>query len=1084
MAKNKLNKLIRQYVQEALSTFNKRTSNEQCCNQVIKLNGDGTGTLPDGSVVDVTESGIPGVYALASKIGSSKWAADSEEYAYNIISSNINGEEIYALEGSNGWNYVKPANSSTVYKIPDSWTYNAAYPRNIMIKDSGEVILYDISITSANPVGSNYRNGISGRQYTSYPSEIAITFDYTVITDIYFGANELGANTIKQGTKTVNVPSLPPESIETNVLPSSMAMYGPHHYSVGPTIREGSTIVNLELDPNPVKLYEASTLDGYTTVLGAVGTYTFKGSSNGEEGPFSGSIPGGKISAYRLDVSPGSILVAPYISNGPDIIDFDMTFEVSAAENQYTFYRVSSVLVSDGVTTRSFNYSYGPTAQVNNVYNGTSSPPSISTHLRRSVTVSGSAMLFKGPYPGQADPASKDDDLPTVSSITVAESNGRIAPGVGVALSWSILKTGYDDHAAYTFGAANTKSQGSPRPLFYAFSTVVHGWWSRIGHYRVQSVMSTPSTDIEMECTHKYEPNLKSPTGPGGTYAPVLFADRFISGGLRSFTNAAILSGVRGIEESDKDIIYGPRSGGGAADAVNVILDERWKYYEVGGSFLTNGMSGAPATVLLEIQPAALIRLVYQSDLDLYVSQGFNIPWDDVYLYPVPFMLGQAAYSDASYNFLSSYDITNYNLTQGYITYTRQLTWHNKQAHSSAISVDKNGTRHRVVTGSKGPPSDNLGDRDPFLNFGDTTEVETGISFPTWPPPLTSNGGYGYCSRSPFEVYKTRSNYQTTLTRTATSEILRHYSGGYIFNNSLPFVSTPVLVLNPQYRELIYTNSTNEVDVLADNDRIITPSGNIGTSSGHYISQTSTAEEFKHYIYSGDSSYELNNDISNSLNDTENPKSHSLVFLNNIFMVIKSSVSTSGLYSSYGEPVEYLPLIYYLLFNQYTSIAVGKVIGSSNYYHLYTFEKNRLARITDTYGSSTDKTYEIDVDDTTKLVGIDTINEYIPDTAKLGLPSLQKGQTLYDVATQPIYIIPEVVTTKDDILKYFKLNRALSDDKGSSNLWKQGVEDGTIPYGSSLSDLRYGNYAVTPVIRRDGSILKAYYTDEETLGKS
>lgn len=87
MAKGKLNKLIRQYVQEALSTFNKRTSNEQCCCQIIKLNGDGTGTLPDGTKVPVREAGMSNQYSLACKLHGSKWATDNEQEIFTCVTS-------------------------------------------------------------------------------------------------------------------------------------------------------------------------------------------------------------------------------------------------------------------------------------------------------------------------------------------------------------------------------------------------------------------------------------------------------------------------------------------------------------------------------------------------------------------------------------------------------------------------------------------------------------------------------------------------------------------------------------------------------------------------------------------------------------------------------------------------------------------------------------------------------------------------------------------------------------------------------------------------------------------------------------
>lgn len=61
-----------------------------------RLNGDGTATLPDGSIVEVVERGTPGLYCILYNMGGGKWLADLPKPRHINVDGQID-PSVYAL---------------------------------------------------------------------------------------------------------------------------------------------------------------------------------------------------------------------------------------------------------------------------------------------------------------------------------------------------------------------------------------------------------------------------------------------------------------------------------------------------------------------------------------------------------------------------------------------------------------------------------------------------------------------------------------------------------------------------------------------------------------------------------------------------------------------------------------------------------------------------------------------------------------------------------------------------------------------------------------------------------------------------
>lgn len=89
--KNKTNEITKGLIQQ----YQNFTS--QSPQQTIgRLNGDGTATLPDGSIVEVVERGTPGLYCILYNMGGGKWLADLPKPRHINVDGQID-PSVYAL---------------------------------------------------------------------------------------------------------------------------------------------------------------------------------------------------------------------------------------------------------------------------------------------------------------------------------------------------------------------------------------------------------------------------------------------------------------------------------------------------------------------------------------------------------------------------------------------------------------------------------------------------------------------------------------------------------------------------------------------------------------------------------------------------------------------------------------------------------------------------------------------------------------------------------------------------------------------------------------------------------------------------
>lgn len=214
MAENKINKLIRQYTQEALSNFNKRTTNEQCCCQIIKLNGDGTGTLPDGTKVAVREAGMSNQYSLACKLHGNKWATDNEQELFTVISSGI--QRLLFAGNLKGMPLVFNANTGVTNSVPtepipastllgkkiEAMNFISSIRTALYFSPDGTKLLVTLVLTNLDaeqPTISGYESPFYEQLFpdnTQPDPPYALEVLWCLFHDISFGKNEGNTRTI------------------------------------------------------------------------------------------------------------------------------------------------------------------------------------------------------------------------------------------------------------------------------------------------------------------------------------------------------------------------------------------------------------------------------------------------------------------------------------------------------------------------------------------------------------------------------------------------------------------------------------------------------------------------------------------------------------------------------------------------------------------------------------------------------------------------------------------------------------------------------------------------------------------------